>query len=247
MNTPEYWEKYADEVPARGLTIDDVDLWLFKDYFKKNYGEELEKQPYDLQTLLNNMNLAKGVDLNLAGALLFSRNTQYKLPLFMVKAVAYPTEKIDIENYMDSRDINGSLLDIFNQTVSFITMNIRHKQAGQNINSVGIPEISKIALEELVANALVHRDYFVSAPIRVFVFSNRVEIVSPGHLPNKLSVANIKAGNSNIRNPILASFASKILPYRGLGTGIRRALEAHPAIDFIDDREGNFFHVVIHK
>ena len=184
MNTPEDWTKYADEVPARGLTIDDVDLWLFKDYFKKNYGEELEKQPNDLQTILNNMNLANGEELNLAGALLFSRNTQYKLPLFMVKAVT---------------------------------------------------------------NALIHRDYFVSAPIRVFVFSNRVEIISPGHLPNKLTVENIKAGNSNIRNPILASFASKILPYRGLGTGIRRALEANPVIEFMDDREANFFHVVIHK
>jgi len=50
---------------------------------------------------------------------------------------------------------------------------------------------------------------------------------------------------SNIRNPILASFATKILPYRGLGSGILRALKAYDNIKFIDDREGNTFKAII--
>jgi ATP-dependent DNA helicase RecG len=66
-------------------------------------------------------------------------------------------------------------------------------------------------------------------------------------LPNNLTIANIKSGNSNIRNPILASYATKILPYRGLGSGIRRALKAYSDIDFVDDREGNQFKVVIKR
>ena len=74
---------------------------------------------------------------------------------------------------------------------------------------------------------------------------NRIEIISPGHLPNNLTIENIKYGNSNIRNPILASFATKILPYRGLGNGIRRALKAYPQIDFVDDREANLFKVIL--
>ncbi|MDB5694430.1 MAG: ATP-dependent helicase RecG, partial [Alphaproteobacteria bacterium] len=73
------------------------------------------------------------------------------------------------------------------------------------------------------------------------VFSNRVEIISPGRLPNNLTIANVKAGNSNIRNPILASFAAKLLPYRGLGSGVLRAIKAYPDIDLIDDREANLF------
>ena len=48
-------------------------------------------------------------------------------------------------------------------------------------------------------NALVHRDYLGSAPVRLFIFDNRIEIVSPGHLPNNLTVEKILAGNSNIR------------------------------------------------
>lgn len=99
--------------------------------------------------------------------------------------------------------------------------------------------------EELVVNALIHRDYFISAPVRVLVFADRVEIVSPGHLPKNLTVENIKAGNSNMRNPVLASFATKLLPYRGLGSGLRRALRAWPEIEIIDDRDGNLFKVIV--
>jgi len=52
----------------------------------------------------------------------------------------------------------------------------------------------------------------LSRPIRIFVFRDRIEIVSPGHLPNNLTVEKIRTGNSNIRNPILASFVAKGYP-----------------------------------
>ena len=104
-----------------------------------------------------------------------------------------------------------------------------------------------MVFEELITNALIHRDYFVSATIRLFIFPDRIEIISPGHLPNNLTVAKIKLGNSNIRNPILVSFASRILPYRGLGSGIMRALAAWPDIEFIDDRENNLFKAIIKR
>jgi len=192
------------------------------------------------------MNLAKSGNLNIAGALLFAKQSHFRLPAFIVKAVAYPDEEIDEDRYIDSRDIIGKISDVFQQTISFMSVNIRQGQSAQTVNSTGEPVVPKIVLEELLANALIHRDYFISAPIRIFVFSNRIEMVSPGHLPNNLTIENIKAGNSNIRNPILASFATKLLPYRGLGNGIRRAIKAYPAIDLIDDRENNLFKVIIH-
>lgn len=64
-------------------------------------------------------------------------------------------------------------------------------------------------VEELIANALIHRDYSISAPVKALVFADRIEIASPGHLPNNLTIENIKMGNSNVRNPILVSFAPK--------------------------------------
>ena len=99
----------------------------------------------------------------------------------------------------------------------------------------------------MIANALMHRDYFISAPIRIFIFDDRIEIVSPGHLPNNLTVANIRSGTSNIRNPTLASFATRLIPYRGLGTGIPRAIREYPAIDLQDDRDKNEFRAIVRR
>lgn len=181
----------------------------------------------------------------MAGSLLFAKAPQYVLPAFIVKAVAFVGNDIEDQHYIDSRDITGKLADVFQQTLGFIVANARAMQGEQGFNTQGQPEISRIVWEELVVNALIHRDYFISAPVRVLVFADRVEIVSPGHLPNNLTVENIKAGNSNMRNPVLASFATKLLPYRGLGSGLRRALRAWPEIEIIDDRDGNLFKVIV--
>jgi ATP-dependent DNA helicase RecG len=238
---------HADESPAHGLTIADVDMEYFGMFFQKRYAESLENQQISLEQIIQNMNIGANGLLNIAGALLFAKNPSIRLPLFIVKAGCFPGTSIAVDTYTDSRDITGKIADLFQQTLSFIQANIRHVQGDQSVNSLGTPEIPRIALEEIVANALVHRDYFISAPIRVFVLDDRVEIISPGHLPNNLTIENIKAGNSNARNPILASYANQILPYRGYGSGVIRALEAYPSIDFIDDKEGNLFKVIFRR
>jgi ATP-dependent DNA helicase RecG len=102
--------------------------------------------------------------------------------------------------------------------------------------------------EELLVNALAHRDYLVSAPVRLFVYDNRIEIISPGHLPDNLTVEKIRKGNASIRNPILVSYVAKVLlPYHGLGSGIKRALAAWPQIDFADDRDSCLFAATVHR
>jgi ATP-dependent DNA helicase RecG len=71
---------------------------------------------------------------------------------------------------------------------------------------------------------------------------------------SELATFAIKGENSrlqfkqDISNPILVSYAAKgMLPYRGLGSGIKRALEAWPEIDFTDDRDGCLFTVTVHR
>ena len=238
---------HADIIPAGGLSITDLDMPYFTAFFQKRYGKSLESQQVPLDRLITNLNLGKDGILNITGALLFSNTPEIRLPSYIVKAAAFPGISIATEEYIDSRDITGKLSNIFQQTIGFLLDNTRQVQGEQGINSPGKPEIPRIVLEELVANALVHRDYFISAPVRVFVFSDRIEIISPGHLPNNLTVENIKAGNSNTRNPVLASFAYQILPYRGFGSGIIRALEQYPDIEFIDDRDGNLFKCIIQR
>lgn len=236
---------HADETPVAGLSAGNVDMPYFEGFFEQQFGEPLAQHNLPLPQLLSNMNLMNQGQLNVAGSLLFARAPQYALPAFIVKAVAFVGTQIEDERYIDSRDITGKLADVFQQTLGFIIANTHAAQGGQGFNSSGLPEIPRIVWEELVANALIHRDYFVSAPVRVLVFADRIEIISPGHLPNNLTIENIKAGNSNMRNPILASFAAKLLPYRGLGSGLLRALRSWPQIELIDDRAGNLFKAIV--
>ena len=236
---------HADETPVVSLGVSDVDMPYFENFFEEQFEEPLAQNTQPLPQLLANMNLMKQGRLNVAGSLLFAKAPHYALPAFIVKAVAFVGNQIEDERYIDSRDITGKLADMFQQTLGFIIANTRAVQGDQGFNSQGQAEIPRIVWEELVANALIHRDYFISAPVRVLVFPDRVEIISPGHLPNNLTIENIKAGNSNIRNPILASFAAKLLPYRGLGSGLLRALRAWPHIELVDDRAGNLFKAIV--
>lgn len=238
---------HADETLVSGTSVADIDQEFFDSFFEGEYGERVEEQGVSRSQLLENMNLAKNGQLNICGTLLFASRPQIRLPVFIVKAVAFPGVDIEDEHYIDSQDINGKLSDVFQKVLGFVLANIRHIQNKQSFNSLGEPEIPRIVLEELISNALIHRDYFVSAPVKVLVFADRIEIISPGHLPNNLTIENIKMGNSNIRNPILASFASKVLPYRGLGSGIKRAIKAYPDIELIDNREGNTFKAIISR
>jgi ATP-dependent DNA helicase RecG len=238
---------HGDDVPVPGTSISDIDLDYFRRFFRSRFEQELEEQDLSLGQVLSNMRVVRNDTLTVTGALLFAREPQVFLPVFHVKAVCYPGNDIHATTYLDSADILGRIETQFDDALGFVLRNLRREQGGQGVNSLGEIEIPRIVLEELLANALIHRDYFVSAPIRIFVFDDRVEIMSPGHLPNNLTVANIRSGNSNIRNPILASYATKVLPYRGLGTGILRALKEYPAIDFVDDRDGNLFRAVIRR
>lgn len=238
---------HADETPANGLSLSDVDFDYFSAFFEREYGEKIEDQGIDLRQLLENMNLMREGVLNLAGGVLFAQRPQFRLPAFIVKAVCYSGTDIAEERYLFSDDISGKLAVVFQNAKGFVMNSLLRMQGERGINSLGAREVPDIVWEELIANALIHRDYFISAPVRIMIYSDRVEIISPGHLPNNLTIENIKKGNSNIRNPILASFATKILPYRGLGSGIRRALKVYPHIEFVDDREGNLFIAIIKR
>ena len=239
---------HADELPTKA-GIDRLDKLRFRDFLRDVYHLEYPDTAQERLTLLQNMNLAADDGLlNLAGVLLFAERPEWIKPQFIVKAIRYPGIAIHASEYLDSEDFVGPLPQQFADALAFVMRNLRKVQAGQGINAPGTPEIPPSVFEELLVNALAHRDYLVSAPIRLFIFDDRIEIVSPGHLPNNLTVAKIRTGNSNIRNPILVSYIAKgLLPYRGLGSGIKRALEDWPEIDFSDDRDGCLFTATVHR
>lgn len=239
---------HADEPPTKA-GIDKLDKLRFRDFLRDVYKQDVPDDRAELTRLLQNMNLATDSgQLNLAGVLMFAERPEWVVPQFVVKAIRYPGNEIHASKYVDTEDFAGPLRKVYEDSLAFVMRNLHKVQAGQGVNAPGKPEIPDSVFEELLVNALVHRDYLVSAPVRLFIFDNRIEILSPGHLPNNLTVDKIRAGNANIRNPILVSYVAKgLLPYHGLGSGIKRALNDWPNIEFEDDREGCLFRVVVQR
>ena len=99
-------------------------LWkkVFREltFFEKEYGERVEDQGISRAQLLENMNLAHNGRLNICGMLLFSSKSYVRLPVFIVKAVAFPGVDIEDETYIDSQDITGKLSDVYRYTLSFV-------------------------------------------------------------------------------------------------------------------------------
>ncbi len=238
---------YADEQVCFTSTLDDFNLEEFKDYYKKTYDLDFDQVGISREQILGNLKLAQGKHLSFAGVMLFALNTQKFYPQFITKGMCFKGNELTTDEYIESRDAKGTLPVQYHEAMSFVLRNIRKVQKSQGINTEGELEIPRIVFEEILVNAFIHRDYYINAPIRIFILDNRIEIINPGKLPNALTINNIKNGVSIIRNPILTSLMSKMLPYRGVGLGILRALKAYPHIQFINDSESEQFKVIIER
>ena len=148
---------------------------------------------------------------------------------------------------VNDADIEGNLLHQFETIMDFFTRNLRHIQVGKEFNSQGVLEIPYISLVEFTVNALVHRSLNATAPIRIFIFDDRVEIHSPGILPNGLSVDDIVAGTSMPRNMFLFTNAIHLLPYTGAGSGMLRALSEDMKVSFTNNDRTNEFVITINR
>lgn len=235
----------ADEMEIPNTSIKDVNIIIVEKYINKMLEKTLEETELELPQLLNNINIIRNNRITLGGLLFFGKNPQQYKPAFCIKAVSFFGNSIGGKDYRESIDIQGTITELFDAGLRFFRDNLRHTQQGQDFNSTGVLEISQIAIEELLQNALIHRDYLKNAPIRLLIFDNRIEIISPGRLPNSLTVENIKLGNAVARNNLLVSYCSKIMIYRGIGSGIMRSLEEQPDIEFINDVDGEQFIVKI--
>lgn len=235
---------YVDEMIVPNTEFEDIDKEKVIEYLTKIDGFERDKD--DITPILcKNINILKNNRLTLGGLMFFGKKPQKYRPAFCVKAVSFVGNELAGTQYRDSQEITGTIPKMFDDVMYFFNRNLHHTQQGQNFNNDGLLEISETALQELVQNALTHRDYSINAPVRVFIFDNRVEIISPGCLPNSLTIENIKLGNSVVRNNLMVSYASKLMFYKGLGSGIVRALKLQPNIEFENDKSGELFKVTI--
>ena len=227
--------------------IDTIDLAKFYTFFERTKGIKFSTLGLNLDQVLSNMNLAKEGKLTLGGLFLFGKNVQDYQPFCIIRSISFPGNEISDNSFIDKRDCSGTLDEQFRLGMLFLKNNLSFIQVDPSFNSPGVLEIDERALEEALVNAILHRDYSKNAVIRLFIFKNRVEIISPGSLPNHLTVENILNGNSVMRNPILASFGTKILPYSGIGSGIPRILKNHPETELLDDKEGEQFTIILKR
>lgn len=239
---------YADEIQINNTSINDVDIDLFKKFVEEKTKTKFDSIGQSLSQIMNNMGLAQDDNLTLAGLLLFGKNPQKYRPMFSVQCVSFVGNDIAGKEFRDSEPpFEGNLSVLYDKTIAFINRNLRKVQVGESFNSLGELEIPKETFEELVVNALIHRDYFINSSIKVFIYDNRIEIISPGKLPNTLSIEKIKSGTSIARNPILFSNARYLLPYIGIGSGIPRVYSVFPSLDLINDKEKELFTAVIKR
>lgn len=106
---------------------------------------------------------------------------------------------------------------------------------------------AKLYIKGNFTEALVHRSLNAKAPIRIFIFDDRVEIHSPGTLPNGLSVDDIVVGTSMPRNMFLFTNAIHLLPYTGAGSGMLRALSEDVNVSFTNNDRTNEFVITINR
>lgn len=142
-----------------------------------------------------------------AGLLLFGEAPRYFYPQAEVICTYYKDDT-GVRRYEDRRIITGSISEQIEQAYAFLKLYTPVAGRVEGLNRIDEPALPLEALREAVVNALVHRDYSLRGEaVRIFYYSNRVEIHNPGLLVPGLSLEELKQGHSRSkpRNPVIAS------------------------------------------
>lgn len=170
------------------------------------------------------------------------------MPMMTAKCICFAGNSVGSKVFRDKvndADMEGNLLHQYDTIMDFFTRNLHNVQVGDEFNSMGKLEIPYTSLVEFTVNSLVHRSLNMKAPVRIFIFDNRVEIHSPGALPNGLTIDDIKAGTSMPRNMFLFNNAIYLLPYTGVGSGITRALDEDVNVTFMNNDKAQEFVITV--
>lgn len=236
-----------DAAGVNGTTFDDLDRYAIDDYLQKVYATTLDGFGGKAEQVLKNIHILNHNSLpTIAGYLFFGKHPKYNCPTCMVKAVSFFGNDLAGTQYRDTKEILGNMPQLYDKSMAFLKANLHNVQEeGASFNTVGKLEIAEEVLEEVVQNALVHRDLLRSAPIRILIFDNRVEIISPGALAGGLTEEDIRNGKTYQRNPYMATFATNALHYKGIGSGIVRILAEYPDIQLDNDDSAKEFKVTV--
>ena len=259
-----------DEAGVRDATINDLDKRTIKLFLGNRFERVLEKKGligdafneasldavcsaiakgHDCEKILRNLRFIRpDGTLTVAAMLLFGKYTQRWMPMMTAKCICFAGNSVGSKVFRDKvndAEMEGNLLHQYDTIMDFFTRNLHNVQVGDEFNSMGKLEIPYTSLVEFTVNSLVHRSLNMKAPVRIFIFDNRVEIHSPGALPNGLTIEDIKAGTSMPRNMFLFNNAIYLLPYTGVGSGITRALDEDINVTFMNNDKAQEFVITV--
>lgn len=220
-----------DEQPVPTATMEALD----RDDMSAFFATRPPKIPW--RDLLRNTRVAAPEDgvvdrPTVAGLLTFGARPQAHLPSAYVEAAVYRGRRLTSDDLVHAESIKGQVRDQIDDSVKFVNrfmLRPARKSAGRTDH----PQYDIGAVHEAIVNALAHRDYSLAgAKIRLFLFADRMELYSPGELPNTLTIETMPY-RVFTRNQLLVSFLSRMTSRQtgrafleSRGEGVRSILEA---------------------
>ena len=228
----------AELRPVSGATLANLDRRRLRNYFgdirRQDVPADDDEEAW--QSLLINTEIMTEEGVTVGGMLLFGKTPNRFLPHAGIDAAAYPgTEPgYDAQERTTLRGPMTPLLSkggdivengLVEQALDFVQRNTRVAVEAQGGRRVERPVYPPDALREGIVNALIHRDYLLtSTDIELALYSDRLEIVSPGRLPNGITPDRMRAGTRAARNQILKDMMRDYRYLEHMGMGIPRKI-----------------------
>lgn len=219
-----------DETPVIKASVNSIDKEKVDSYLAELGQSPLnDKDDKALERELINLSILLDVDNtlypSLGGILAFGKKPQKYFPSYNIQCGAYKGENF-LSDTVREKDLKGTLDELIEDAVAFLKLTMPQNQ----ILERGIKRKDEYlypveALREGIVNAVSHRDYTISGTaVRLFLFSNRLEIRSPGGLSNTLTLENIQYRQFT-RNQMIASFLAGYGYMERRGKGILRMIK----------------------
>lgn len=199
-----------DELPILTATPSGLDWELVQSYGERqSFDRKLdERQLENLKILARDER--EELHPSVAGLLVFGARPTDHISGAFIDLVVYEGKVPNADKQLDARRFDGTIVAQIEGCVEYLSRSPSLPTAASKdgFGRRDEPAYSLRALQEGIVNALVHRSYQISgSQVRVFVFSDRIEISNPGGLPNSLTVENLFAGAVPFRrNQVLAGF-----------------------------------------
>lgn len=209
-----------DEQEIADCGFDDMDALLLRRFLKPDQGD-----PMDQLSRLHLLRLEDGkVTPTVSGVLLCTLDPSRWLRNAEIIAVAHWGENNDPNEQIDALEISGPLDRQIFDAFHFVRRNM-YTAARKRLGRIDYPQYHLGAVFEAIVNAVAHRDYSLHAQrIRLFMFRDRMEIHSPGGLPNTLSLESMTRLSSP-RNEVLASLFARYYPVDDPALGKRYLMD----------------------